>query len=67
MAYDYIRRVYGVDPVPGQRVEHTVTGKSGVITRDSGAAAHYVKVRFDGQTFTSPCHPTELKYLGVAA
>jgi hypothetical protein len=41
-----------------------VTGKSGTIAREDRSAGHYVQVRFDGQSFALPCHPTELEYLG---
>lgn len=61
MAYDYVKRAYGVNPIIGQRVTHTVTKKSGAITRAS-SDAHYVHVRFDGQKHALPCHPTELEY-----
>lgn len=66
MPYDYIRRTYAVDPVPGERVKHTVTGKSGVIVRTRGDP-QYVQVRFDGQKHSLPCHPTELDYGAEAA
>lgn len=55
MAYDYIRRTYGVDAKPGQRI--TVDGKPGVVVRPQGDPAH-LQVRFDGQKHTVPCHPT---------
>lgn len=62
MAYDYVKRTYGVNPIVGERVTHTVTGKSGIIARESPGQAHYVRVKFDGQSFSSACHPTELEY-----
>jgi hypothetical protein len=62
MSYDYVRKTYNVDPVPGQRVRHQETGKSGVIVREKKSAAHYVHVKFDGMTFSLPCHPTALDY-----
>lgn len=62
MAYDYVRRTYNVDPQIGQRVKHTVTGNSGVISREDRSAGHYVQVRFDGKKHPLPCHPTELEY-----
>lgn len=65
MAYDYVRRVYGVDPVVGARVAHTVTKKVGVIARER-SPLHYVHVRFDGQKHALPCHPTELDYAAEA-
>lgn len=67
MAYDYVKRMYGVDPVVGNAVTHTVTGKSGVITRESPGMANYVRVRFEGQKHSLPCHPTELDYGDAAA
>ncbi len=45
--YDYISRAYGVDPKPGQRVTHTVTGKDGTVAH-VGSQGHYVMVRFNG-------------------
>lgn len=63
MTYDYVKRNYGVRPVPGQRVRHQETGKSGVIVREKQSAAHYVHVRFDGYKFSLPCHPNALDYL----
>lgn len=60
--YDYVRRTYGVDPQVGKRVLHTVIHKRGSIVRESKSQAHYVMVKFDGNNFASPCHPTELKY-----
>ena len=62
MAYDYIRRAYGVDPIVGKRVRHAITGDSGTIARENRSASHYVHVRFDGQKHAAPCHPTELEY-----
>lgn len=62
MAYGYIKRAYAFQPQIGHRVQHTVTKKFGVIARESPGQAHYVRVRFDGQKFSLPCHPDELKY-----
>jgi hypothetical protein len=62
MGYEYIKRAYSVDPVVGQRVTHTVTGKSGEIGREDKSQGHYVMVRFDGMKHRLPCHPTELDY-----
>lgn len=63
--YAYVRRYYGVDPVVGARVRHTeMTGPRsfGVIAREDPSQGHRVMVRFDGQKFASPCHPTSLDY-----
>jgi hypothetical protein len=60
--YDYIKRTYPVDPQVGGRVTHQVTKRSGMIARENKSQAHYVMVKFDGQKFSSPCHPTELDY-----
>jgi hypothetical protein len=63
--YACVRRHYGVEPWPGQRVKHTVTGKSGTIVR-CRQPCHYVHVRFDRHGkkpgASLPCHPTELEY-----
>ncbi len=55
MAYDYIRRAYGVEAKPGQRI--TMDGKPGVIVRPKGDPAR-LRVRFDGQKHVSNVHPT---------
>lgn len=62
MTYDYIRKMYEVDPKVGGRVVHTVTKKHGTIARENKSQGHYVQVKFDGQGYASPCHPTELEY-----
>ena len=65
MAYDYIKRAYGVDPAVGARVRHTeMKGPRsyGTIAREAPSQGHHVMVRFDGQKFASPCHPTSLDY-----
>lgn len=62
MAYDYVQRTYGVKPVVGGRVRHTVTGRHGTVTEEAKSQAHYVQVRFDGKKLSDPCHPTELDY-----
>lgn len=66
MAYDYVKRAYGVDPKVGQRVrmnEGCEPRKEGVIAPESPSHGHYVQVRFDGQNFASNCHPTSIDYL----
>lgn len=59
--YAYIRRYYKVTPVPGERVQHTVTQRAGTIIRPRGDP-NYVRVRFDGDKHTSNAHPKELDY-----
>lgn len=61
-AYDYVRRAYGVNPVVGQRVSHTVTKQFGTIAREDKSMGHYVMVAFTGKKFSLPRHPTELNY-----
>ena len=56
MAYEYIKRHYGVDPKIGQRITHY--GKPGQIVRPVGDP-QYLNVRFDGQKHTSNVHPTD--------
>ncbi|MGL5447471.1 MAG: hypothetical protein ACRDBL_09195 [Rhabdaerophilum sp.] len=58
--YAYIERTYGSTFKVGLRVRHTVTGKSGMVTREDLSQAHYVQVRFDDRKFSVPCHPKEL-------
>lgn len=67
MAYEYVRKAYGVNPVVGARVQHTETKKLGVISRESKGQGHYVMVKFDGQKFSLPCHPDALDYSPTAA
>ncbi|MGV8939069.1 MAG: hypothetical protein ACOH2J_18265 [Allorhizobium sp.] len=62
MSYDYIRRMYGVDPIPGHLVQHQVTGRYGTIHPEPAEQQHYVHVCFQGDKHTRPCHPAELDY-----
>ena len=62
MAYEYIKRTYGVSPEPGKVAYHTVTKQWGVIKREKPSHGHYVQVQFEGEKHASPCHPTELQY-----
>lgn len=62
MAYEYVKRTYGVEPKIGARVRHTENEKTGVIVRPAASSDHYVFVRFDGQKHGSPCHPLALDY-----
>lgn len=63
--YDYVRRFYGVHPVPGHRARFS-DGREGVIARRP-SYDNYVWVRFDDTTDAAPCHPTDLTYLGKTA
>lgn len=64
MAYEYVKRYYGVPAEPGTRVlmpGHRPT-EEGVIARKR-CYDQYVHVRFDGQTFSVPVHPLDLVYV----
>lgn len=54
---NYVKEQYGVPVKRGMRVAHE--GNHGVVT--CGAGAH-VRVRFDGEKFSRPCHPLSLDY-----
>ena len=62
MSYDYVHENYNVRPIVGRRARHTETAKSGTIMSENRSMSHYVMVRFDGQKFAMPCHPTALDY-----
>ncbi|MVA40656.1 hypothetical protein [Agrobacterium vitis] len=62
MSYDYIRNYYGVDVPIGRHIQHTVTGRFGVVRPESGSNSHYVQVQFEGDRHVSNCHPNELDY-----
>ena len=53
MSMGYVRRYYGVPAFRGRRV--TYNGRPGVIT----SADHRLRVRFEGDNFSSIIHPTE--------
>lgn len=59
--YAYVKRAYGVNPVPGARVEETATGRKGTIIRPQ-ADPYMVRVRFEGETKISNVHPRALTY-----
>jgi hypothetical protein len=61
MAYEYVKKYYGVDPKPGMRVTTEDGKKSGVIARKA-SYNNYVYVKFDGAKFSVPCHPLDLVY-----
>lgn len=63
--YEYVRCIYNVAPEVGARVRHTETGELGTIAREDPSMGHYVQVKFDGQKFSLPCHPTALDYTPV--
>jgi hypothetical protein len=50
---EYVRRTYNVPAKRSMRV--VVNGRPGIITSFQGA---HIVVRFDGDSFPSPCHPT---------
>lgn len=54
---DYVKEQYGVPVKRGMRVIHE--GSHGVVTCGDGA---HVRVRFDGEKFSRPCHPLSLDY-----
>ena len=65
MAYEYIKKTYGVCPIVGHRVTFTekgckLTGVDGVIVRHVDNP--YVYVRFPGAKYGVPCHPKSLEY-----
>lgn len=66
LAYGYVRRTYNVDPVPGHRVSHHVTGRQGTICTPH-AEDQYVHVRFDGDKHALRCHPMEIDFLGPSS
>lgn len=60
MTMKTIRDQYAVPAKRGMRVK--VDGKPGVITGTTRGPM-YIRVRFDGDKFTTPCHPTwEVEY-----
>lgn len=63
--YDYIRRAYGVDPVPGRKVIFTEYRErpEGTILPEDRGRSHYVMVQFPNVTWPAPCHPRSLEYL----
>ena len=67
--YDYVRRTYGVDPVPGQRVIFTEYAErpEGVIANEDRSCSQYVMVKFPNVRWPAPCHPTSLEYIGGAS
>lgn len=62
--YDYVRRMYGVDPVIGQRIRCHSSGRFATIIRPQ-PEDQYVHARFDGERARSRFHPIAIDYLGV--
>ena len=61
MAYEYVKKFYGVNPEVGMRVTTQDGKKSGMVVAKR-SYDHYVHVRFDGQKHDVPCHPLDLVY-----
>ncbi len=62
MSYDYVRKAYSVNPIVWQRATFISDNRNGVICRADKWFEQYVMVKFDGQKFSVPCHPTDLHY-----
>ena len=60
MAYDHIKRRYGLHFAVGDQVMHTVTRKHGRVMRPKASHLHYVRVHF-GTDGAGLCHPQELE------
>jgi len=67
VSYDYIRRHYGIDVEVNAEVQHTVTGRFGLVRPEGGSNRHYVRVLFAGDRRAVYCHPEELVFIGRAA
>ena len=62
MAYDSVKRTYGLNPVPGERFRLEDSTLEGFISRRN-SYDNYVWVTFDGSKQSVPCHPKSLEYL----
>lgn len=62
MAYSYIKRAYGIEPIIGQPVRMK-NYPPGVVAPEDSGQAHYVMVRFEGWDHDAPVHPNDLEYL----
>ncbi len=61
--YTYIQRTYRVQPIVGEWVRHTETGRYGKVQPpEVEGGTHYVRVRFDGDDFDMNSHPMALEY-----
>ena len=68
-AYDYVRRVYGLNVQPGDRVEVQgegagLNGTQGLVKRPRGHE-HYVHVLLDGRKSVSLFHPDSIRPVSV--
>jgi len=61
MAYEYVKRFYGVNPVAGHKARHTETGEIVTIMREHPSHAHYVRIKMAGG-LVGFSHPTALDY-----
>lgn len=61
MAYEYVKRTYGVPVEVGQRVTFKGEGKQGTVV-SRRTYDQYVYVRFDGVKFAVRVHPDDLEY-----
>lgn len=62
MAYDYIRRAYGIPVRPGSRVRLEGTAHHGTVMPCPASQQHYVRVLFDEFPRAVPVHPQSLIY-----
>lgn len=65
MSYDYIKRMYGVRPVPGRKARHTETGEIVTILRERPSHGHYVRIKLPNGV-AGFSHPTALDYAPIA-
>lgn len=61
MAYEYVKKTYGVQPEPGMRVAIEYSKQTGTIARKRHYT-HYVFVKLDGHKHSRPYHPLDLIY-----
>jgi signal peptidase I len=63
MPYEYIKDTYGVSVKKGDNIKFE-DGRLGVVIAAKGAGGgNYVRVKFDGDTRISNCHPCSIKVL----
>jgi hypothetical protein len=64
MAYEYVKKYYGVQVEPGDRVRMKgLSPREGIVARKR-SYDQYVHVKFEGTKFDVPVHPGDLIYLG---